>query len=453
MMSMAAMISSICSFLACFSFSIFCFILLSWSTCSDISEVASTCFFLSPTRMPSCWMLASSRSLLSLLISASLFLLRSTWACVAPPASSTLSERSSSSLARPPLCFSALVRACLSASSSSSWLSIRPCSSLMAFCSLATITCSSSRRLIASWMSLSFFSIMVSKSFLSLSRSMTTSWVTFRSASIFRLCFSISSRLFFSLSWESSSSSRVTSSFCFTLLRWSTFSISSRLFFSLVGVLQLVQSDLQLLLHLVEVVHLLLGLVQLLAGFGLTLLHVFLLLGQLVDQLVLVSDLVIEVPDGVVPVGLLLLSLLDLHVHVVNVFPEAGQVILKSSFLVNHLISLGLGVSQKLRGLCKLLLLALFLRGGPGEVLLVRGEVALLLLYLVQHGFLVGRHVGDLLIQPISLIDLLVVGGAGDGGLLLQLGDDGLHVLLADESLRPIEQVVPGPVPEEEILF
>merc|ERR1719443_2808784 len=48
------------------------------------------------------------------------FLLRSTWALVAPPASSTLSLRSSSSLARPPLCFSALVLACLSASSSSS---------------------------------------------------------------------------------------------------------------------------------------------------------------------------------------------------------------------------------------------------------------------------------------------------------------------------------------------
>ena len=50
------------------------------------------------------------------------------------------------------------------------------------------------------------------------------------------------------------------------------FDLPGVLRFPLVAVLKLVQSDLQLLLDLVEVVHLLLGLGQLLARLGLTLL-------------------------------------------------------------------------------------------------------------------------------------------------------------------------------------
>ena len=48
--------------------------------------------------------------------------------------------------------------------------------------------------------------------------------------------------------------------------------VQTALLLSFVGVLELVQSDLQLLLDLVEVVNLLLGLGQLLARLGLTLL-------------------------------------------------------------------------------------------------------------------------------------------------------------------------------------
>ena len=49
--------------------------------------------------------------------------------------------------------------------------------------------------------------------------------------------------------------------------------VQTALLLSFVGVLELVQSDLQLLLDLVEVVNLLLGLGQLLARLGLTLLQ------------------------------------------------------------------------------------------------------------------------------------------------------------------------------------
>lgn len=81
--------------------------LLSWSICSPISATASLCFLRRLARVLSCWMLASSRSRLNLLISASLFLLSSIWAEVAPPASSRRSPSSSSSRARSARCFSA----------------------------------------------------------------------------------------------------------------------------------------------------------------------------------------------------------------------------------------------------------------------------------------------------------------------------------------------------------
>merc|ERR1719445_26647 len=106
------------------SFSILALILFNCSTCSCISAMASWCFFLSPTMVASCWILASSRSLLSLVTSASLFLFNSIWALVAPEASLRRSPRFSSSRARSDLWRSALALPCLSASSSSSISSI-----------------------------------------------------------------------------------------------------------------------------------------------------------------------------------------------------------------------------------------------------------------------------------------------------------------------------------------
>merc|ERR1719323_1923040 len=50
------------------SFSILALILFNCSICSCISALASWCFFFSPTMVASCWILASSRSLLSLVI-------------------------------------------------------------------------------------------------------------------------------------------------------------------------------------------------------------------------------------------------------------------------------------------------------------------------------------------------------------------------------------------------
>lgn len=81
--------------------------LFNWSIWSPISTTASLCFLRKLAKVASCWMLASSRSRRSLLISASRFLFSSIWAEVAPPASSRRSPNSSSSRARSARCFSA----------------------------------------------------------------------------------------------------------------------------------------------------------------------------------------------------------------------------------------------------------------------------------------------------------------------------------------------------------
>ena len=64
----------------------FDFILVSWSHCSFISVILSCCFFFIPVTRPSCWILISSMSFLSLATSYSFFLFSSLWAAVEPPA-------------------------------------------------------------------------------------------------------------------------------------------------------------------------------------------------------------------------------------------------------------------------------------------------------------------------------------------------------------------------------
>jgi len=224
--SVAARASEISFMMATFSFSILLFILPRTSICSLISATASPCFLFKLARIFSCWIFASSTSLRSFWTSASLFLLSSTWAVVAPLASSRRTPSWSSSLARSDLWDSALARAWRSASSSSSMDSTRPWISLIPFWALATRFCSSSSLAASSWLFLSLFPITTSRSLLALSRSATVSWAILRSPSTFLFCFSRVALDFFSLSKPPSSSPRVDSSLDLTEARCSTFSLA-----------------------------------------------------------------------------------------------------------------------------------------------------------------------------------------------------------------------------------
>ncbi|TRY62524.1 hypothetical protein TCAL_16611 [Tigriopus californicus] len=165
------------------------------------------------------------------------------------------------------------------------------------------------------------------------SKSVTCSWATFRSPSTFLLALSVSNRAFFSRSKESSISSRVCSSLALILFKCSNFS-----------------SD------------------------------------MLVNNFILGSDLIVHASNGVIFVGLLLLSSLKFQFHVFNVFFEASQVALESTFLVIDSSSFSLRISQTL--------LSSLERGfqlGPlstdfGQILLIGTQVTLGLGNIVQHG-------------------------------------------------------------------
>ena len=168
--------------------------------------MASWYSFLRLTRVAYCWMWASSRSRRSLVTSVSRFLFSSIWAEVAPAASPRRSPMFSRPRAKSDLWRSALARACLSASGSSSSSSIWAWFSLMAFWLLAARLCSSSsleRRTPAS----------------SSLRSTTDSWITFGSPSTVLLYISTLARPRFSFSREDSSSSRVLTSLLLIWLR------------------------------------------------------------------------------------------------------------------------------------------------------------------------------------------------------------------------------------------
>ncbi|TNN43809.1 hypothetical protein EYF80_046016 [Liparis tanakae] len=117
--------SSISILYSLFSFSSFCLTRCRLSICSPISATLSACFLRRAAEVASCCRVDSSRSRRSFWNSASRFLFISIWTDVAPPASSSRSLISSSSLERSALCFSTLARAALSASISSSSSSIR----------------------------------------------------------------------------------------------------------------------------------------------------------------------------------------------------------------------------------------------------------------------------------------------------------------------------------------
>ena len=220
--SVAALASDASELILFLSFSIFDFIFVNWSICSVISWIASWCFFFKLIKTASCRILASSRSFLNFWTSDSLFLFNSICVPVAPPASSNLSPRLSSSLAKSERWRSALALACLSASSSSSNSSTLPWCSLIDFWTLPTNEDLSSSFTLSSEMSFSLLAIIFSTDLLSCSISPIISWATFSSPSSFLLCFSTSVLDLFSLLTPSSSSCRVDSSLFFMAFRWAT---------------------------------------------------------------------------------------------------------------------------------------------------------------------------------------------------------------------------------------
>merc|ERR1712113_821028 len=89
-------------------------------------------------------------------------------------------------------------------------------------------------------------------------------------------------------------------------------------------------------------VNLVLSNLEILHSLGRVLTHMLLLLIQLIDNLILVGNLIIKRPDVVIPVGLLLLQLLDCKFKVLNVLLNSNIVSFKSLLILSGLLALSL---------------------------------------------------------------------------------------------------------------
>merc|ERR1739841_363122 len=157
---------------------------------------------------------------------------------------------------------------------------------------------------------------------------------------------------------------------------------------------KLVKSGLKLRLDLAEVLHLLLSTHEVLIGLGLGCRQVLLLLVELVDNLILLSNLVLEGSDGVVTVALLSLHLGDHQLNILHVLLDGTNAARVSLDL------LGQGNSGVLLSLEDLILagqsnISLSLEGiGLGLSVSVNRDAALLFRKLLGHG-------GDLTLEVI----------------------------------------------------
>merc|ERR1712155_142021 len=152
--------------------------------------------------------------------------------------------------------------------------------------------------------------------------------------------------------------------------------------------LKLVQSRLQLLLDSHQVVHLVIGHLQVLGGLGRVLSNVLLLLVQLVNDLILVSNFVIESLDGVISSTLLLAQLLDDNLKISNVLLDGHSLQLKSLLVIGGINSCLLSLGKLLSGFSQSNLKISLLAGDGGLSLVVLAQVTLLSLYLLDESLL-----------------------------------------------------------------
>merc|ERR1719458_109969 len=154
--------------------------------------------------------------------------------------------------------------------------------------------------------------------------------------------------------------------------------------------------------------------------------NMLLFLVEFVDHLILVGNLIIEVFDGVVTVGLLLLNLLNGHLNILNVLLDGSALLLQKLLISSGLLT-GLLLSDK-----SLL----------GVVHLNLSHQSLLLLL---NGLVLSK-------QPVLGLQLLIVLAPGGRGLGLQKLQLLLRVGHANEAPGLLDDHKPSPVPAGQVL-
>merc|ERR1719356_78143 len=216
--------------------------------------------------------------------------------------------------------------------------------------------------------------------------------------------------------------------------------------------LKLIQSGLKLGLDMVQVLDLLLSRLKIFSRLGLGGGQVLLLLVQLVDDLILLSDLVLEGLDGMVTVALLGLDLGDGELNILNVLLDssnAARVGLDLSSQSNSGLLLAL---QDLGSRSKFDLSGGLDLVGLGLSVGVDGDAALLLSQLLGHGTNLVLQTSKTGLELSSLVKSGLVLAIGGIGLLFKQSEFLLGIGKTNESSGLLDDDEPSPISHLEIL-
>merc|ERR1719266_1335795 len=178
----------------------------------------------------------------------------------------------------------------------------------------------------------------------------------------------------------------------------------------------------------------------------------FLLLVELVENLILVGDLVVETADGMIPVGLLLLQLLDGHVDIFNVILDNNALLFQNLLVSSGLLAISLHLSKFVLGLSKDDLQVSFLGRCLGLSLMVLGQVSLGFGNFGQEAFLLSFNCHVVLLKTSLGLELFIISTICGVGLFLQESQLFLWVRLADHRPGLLNEDKPSPASELHVL-
>jgi len=173
-----------------------------------------------------------------------------------------------------------------------------------------------------------------------------------------------------------------------------------------------------------------------------------LLLVKLVDDLILVSNFIIQAPNLVIPVGLFLLKLLDGQLQVLNVLLDDNIFLLQCLLVSSGLLSVSFHGNELFTCTNECFLSSILLRIHLGLLVMVLRQVALLSFNLLHQSLPLNLEGDNVFFQSCLGVELLLIGTISIVCLLFQHPQLILQVDLANEWPGLLDDDEPSPVSE-----
>ena len=205
-------------------------------------------------------------------------------------------------------------------------------------------------------------------------------------------------------------------------------------------------------LHFVQVIDLVLGSLKLFGGLLINLALILLLLVQFVDQLVLMSDLVVQVTDLMILGRLVLLRLLQVKFQILDIFLQARHFLFQFLLILEQIVPRILLFFESVVQILKLRLEIGLLSGQFQRFLHIFRQGALLPVQLPLQGIPLRHEFTVLLLELLAQLLLLLERLLGLPRLLLERGKLVLDTSCVEERFNFLPQLPPRPSTNLQIL-